>query len=320
MIRDWFADYEDTCKVRDAFFRAVENFFSPDGRFSRSSSVCEKAALFNLEPARMASELKEYVLSDSLEDIRKYSPQCHRFFHPEYEKFADNYSPHAYIEPFCAILWAPHASIAPSLTSALGSNCDSLFDSCFSQSQHHHLSFCHELAHAAGGGEPQAEKIASTLNRQAFASSELILLRADFRYAQPVMYYDKGEILEKYGWPCGQVIEEVLGWPQAAVDSMDVNQIKAIRHESYDAMPEAVYAVGKQVAKVVRNNTLEDFAAAAGRVLDDGIFHEGSRESGIAARFRIAAERLSAGPCAYVRPYSGIHISHKMSPVWQVAI
>lgn len=176
---------------------------------------------------------------------------------------------------------------------------------------------CHELAHVAGAGEPQADKIANLFCRQAFAGSAAPEIQADLRAIEAVnlateLAAGKAadpetslESLALYGWAMVTSNDAASAIPQQSVATMSGEDILAFRYEHHDDAPDKILALGAMLCQagldgLVLSEKIENVAEGARAFVEnlpaqakDPEIHD------MARRFALAARRLSEGAPAY---------------------
>ncbi len=224
---------------------------------------------------------------------------------PYYEKgfggHAHNYDPKTYKPPRSAIIFTPslHASGTGMVSFFLNTVLEKPLPG--SNEQWQFKTAWHEIAHAAGAGEPQAEVISAVVDRKAFENSDEIRVWADYR-ALGSVFCEDARVLQKYGWPMVEANDYIAGLSDAAVDCLDEVQIRDIRFQKFDHLAESVHNVGVKLKRAAGVEAFgsRDFGALQQSALEvrrgKGL---GEVERRILTRFALACQRISTGVDAY---------------------
>lgn len=185
----------------------------------------------------------------------------------------------------------------------LGANKGKSIDYPGFDAQYNFISLWHEHAHSvAGTNEAGAEKIAGLMSRYAFEDCTFLAVQADMRAVHSILHYNNEEILNNYGWPCVEVLDDAF----ALETPPTWDEIKALGETSYDtphrARIDAIQNVGavfnKKSALPFLFKDLKEMANTAEECLQQNALTT-PEEIMIAERFALAARRLSIGRPAY---------------------
>lgn len=185
-----------------------------------------------------------------------------------------------------------------------------------SSEEWHFLLLWHEFAHTTGAAEPQADKMAAIVTRQAFARSDVIQAFADQRMVTAILNHHRDTSVSYYGLPLVENLDEVAAMPQEQIDAMDEEDIKDIRFNKHDYKADKVRAVGGRlkcafpdIFETIRKKTqpiamkdLIDLKQETERLVAEGTFQDDPDTCSIARRFVLAVTRLSEGKGAYTAP------------------
>lgn len=171
------------------------------------------------------------------------------------------------------------------------------------EAQHFFHILWHEFAHSVSGtNEPGAEKLSSMVCRYAFEDCTFLKVHADQRAVQSILKFNDRSTLERYGWPCVEVIDqqqalqtpptwdEIMHTAATAWATPHVSRIADIR-----AVGEAVHNVSK-LSFLFKD--MNGMAEAAATYIQRGDAENAAQQE-IGERFALAAQRLAIGEKAY---------------------
>ncbi len=244
----------------------------------------------------------------------------YRDFVKDFDENADFYNPKEYKQPNAGIILAPPQNITWDnlLKSTLGLATPNMPDH-NKQIQFMHLT--HEIGHAIGGGEPQADTFVATLSRKAYENNSHLICCSDFRAAAAIF---KGALLPNaidstYGWGVVEGNDYIRGLDESVIQSLSEDEIKAIRFQKFDhhntdivKAATEIYEIEEKAFKAIRGR---HFTAAANILIplqnaaeivkrDNGTSDD---QHQILTRFQLACQRLSIGTPAYERPKNFIN-------------
>lgn len=172
----------------------------------------------------------------------------------------------------------------------------------------------HEYAHTTRAAEPQADKMAAVVTKQAFASNEVLQAIADSRMVRAVLRYDlKNQIVNGYGYGQVRALDEVTTMDMATIDNLSKEDIKQMRFEDIDGKLEAVQRVGRileaaypqayeNVRKAKAPLRMQDYINFKSEIETlslSGTFNDDPDTQEVADRLVLAIDRISQGKIAY---------------------
>lgn len=172
--------------------------------------------------------------------------------------------------------------------------------------QHNFISLWHEIAHSvAGDNEAGAELTAALTCRYAFEDCAFLHVQADLRAASAVFYFDDSKALKSYGWPCVEAVEAAIALeaPPSGEDVRKTGEASYLvpRVDRTDSIIHVAEGLMDAAGLAFAYRDMGKLAGAADRLLREGAFKSAEQEM-IAARFALAARRISAGAPAYIQP------------------
>ncbi len=177
------------------------------------------------------------------------------------------------------------------------------------------FSLAHELAHALGANEPQADRMAGILLRRLFdkAALPIIRMQADIR-AISVMdairslpNLNAEEAISKYGWPMVEVNDSVAGLSQQDIDEMTDNEfrVELMREYSHfvpdaDILSEAIDRASLRISDGREVESIHATAEISLRLQNAlRVIGCGAALMALSERFACATRRLAIGENAY---------------------
>lgn len=171
----------------------------------------------------------------------------------------------------------------------------------------------HEFAHTAGACEPQADKIAAIVTKQAFGKNDVIDALADQRMVTSILNYNKQINTEYYGLPLVESVDLISQTKQSEIDNVSRDTLKRIRFEKPNYQADKLRAVGnvlnqslsdifetvKDNKKPIRLKDLKLIRDETTNALNNNAFKGDQDSIKIAKRLILAVDRLTEGKNAY---------------------
>ncbi len=177
-------------------------------------------------------------------------------------------------------------------------------------------SICHELGHAAGGDEPQADKFAALLTRRAYRDDTCVRVVADMRAVITVastldiLGTEKSlpralDYVEEYGWKTVVANDSACSPAQNEIDAMSDDDILQCTREKFEEPYKKTMALAKLLQPFMSkasgahihdiSRAAEQLCAAISNLTED------AEVQVMAARYALAARRLAGGAPAYAK-------------------
>lgn len=175
------------------------------------------------------------------------------------------------------------------------------------RSKFHFTALWHELSHAVYAGEPQADAMAAIITRQSIAGGATVRFFADYRAYTSFAYYDNNAVRPHTNWHIVDASDYIGSLPQATIDALDEDQIKAIRSlkfgESHKASMRTFSALHKKFTAAtghpIREASFEALAAVSEDLLHSWRGRKGRADYAVLQRFHLAVARLGDMHQAY---------------------
>ncbi|HEY8190297.1 MAG TPA: hypothetical protein VIF12_06395 [Micavibrio sp.] len=159
----------------------------------------------------------------------------------------------------------------------------------------------HEIGHGLSDtSEAGADEVSALVCRHAFQDCAFLAVHADLRAAATLL---SGDSFPDYKWPCVEAIDSTLAMKGPA----PWNEIQAIgelaRTAPHDNRTDSVQFVAWNLCQAAPmafsfNKDLGQMATVCDQLLQNNVFKD-AQQRRIAARFALAARRLSIGILAY---------------------
>ncbi len=239
----------------------------------------------------------------------------YRVFPNTHPQNADLYSPDNYSQPTSATILAPPKNLNWSnfLQSTLSIKAPDMPEHS-KKMQFMHL--VHELGHAIGGGEPQAEAFMTTMSKLSYNDSMPLTCFADFRAIKGIFdgVNRRDSIASPYGWGMVESNDYIRNLDNDTIHGLSKTEIKEIRfqkfnHHNVDIIKAAneICRIEEKPFKTIRNSApqyaadaLKPLCNAAEIVKKDNKTTDARHQ--ILTRFQLACQRISIGTPAYERP------------------
>lgn len=216
---------------------------------------------------------------------------------------AHHYEPGDYDNPYAAIICSPLETQNIEKLSRLATKSFSAFVASnlpCTDSEEQFYTLWHELGHAAGGFEPQAETTAAVMSRKSFTNTSFLTVQSDFRAFHAVNTHSDNKRVKTYGWPMVDALDYIRSIPEEAIDAITSEQVKQLRHLRFEYHATALQQAGRLVKEEGLRLNRVDYPEIVRNILSNN--DNASLDpvvTSILMRFSLAANRLTAGAKAY---------------------
>ncbi len=207
-------------------------------------------------------------------------------------------------EPYYNVIICPRiADVATKImTGSLGMKEEFVSDLPGTDAEWNFIKLWHEFGHGLfGGREDKADKVSAYAYFYAYQKKEPIIVLADIRAAQAVIWHNKPRFLGKYGWPLVSILDQAINEPPP--QSWDqvlkaINQADPVSDDYAEDTCAVGFCLHTLAERAFQNRDFETLAHTAETMANQGLLVK-ERQIMLAQRFAIAARRLSAGIPAY---------------------